>query len=89
MSVAALSCHSDCGRGRCELRLFEDEFHQLNGKEGIAGLEVHPYMADWVRDALAGKHPADLNRIVVVKQKSGAGPYDDAVSSVYLPEREG
>jgi len=75
--------------GPKELWVFENQFHRVSGKEGIAGLEIHPFMADWLRDALDGRLPADLNKIVLVRQKSGAGPYDPPVESLYLPGRYG
>lgn len=70
-----------------ELWVFEDEFHRVQGREGIAGLELHFFLADWVRDALDGKLPANLNRIVLIPQKRGAGPYEAPAESLYLPGR--
>lgn len=74
--------------GPKEMWVFENEFHRATFKEGIAGLEIFLFMADWVKDALEGRLPSDLNKIVLVKQKSGAGPYDPPTTSLYLPERE-
>lgn len=74
--------------GPKEMWVFEDQFHRVSGKEGIAGLLIYPFMADWVRDALAGKFGPDHDRIVLVKQKSGAGPYDPPVKSLYVPDRD-
>ena len=75
--------------GPKELWVFENEFHRVSGKEGIAGLEIYPFMADWVKDALDGKLPSDLRKIVLVPQKSGAGPYSPPrpLEDLLLPGR--
>ena len=70
-----------------ELWIFEDEFHRVQAREGIAGLELHQFMGDWVKDALGGRLPADLDKVVLVPQKTGAGPYTAQVESIYLPGR--
>jgi hypothetical protein len=74
---------------RCprELWVFEDEFHRISQREGIGGLEIYPFIADWLRDELDGRHPPDLNRTVLVPKKRGAGPYEAPVSSLSLPGR--
>jgi dipeptidyl aminopeptidase/acylaminoacyl peptidase len=74
--------------GPKELWVFENEFHRVSNKSGIAGLEIYPFLADWLRDALAGRFAANHRKIVLVPQKSGAGPYSAPVSSVYMPDRE-
>jgi len=74
--------------GPKELWVFENEFHRVSGKAGIAGLEIYPFLADWLRDALAGRFARDHRKMVLVPQRSGAGPYSGAVPSVYVPDRE-
>ncbi|MDR7544710.1 MAG: alpha/beta fold hydrolase [Armatimonadota bacterium] len=74
--------------GPRELWVFENEFHRITGRQGIAGMDIYPFLADWLRDALDGRLPRDLNRMVLVPQKTGAGPYSPPVRSFYLPERE-
>jgi hypothetical protein len=54
---------------------------------GIGGLEIYPFIADWLRDELDGRHPRDLNKIVLVPQKRGMGPYEAPVESLNLPRR--
>ena len=61
--------------------------HRVTNKEGIADLEIFPFMADWVKDALDGTLPADLNKMVLIPQNHGAGPYSPPVPSLYLPGR--
>lgn len=72
-----------------ELWVFEDEFHRISQREGIGGLDIYPFIADWLRDELDGRHPPDLNKIVLVPQKRGAGPYEAPVDSLNLPRRAG
>jgi pimeloyl-ACP methyl ester carboxylesterase len=74
--------------GPKEMWVFENQFHRVSGKEGIAGLLIFPFMADWVKDALAGKFGPDHSKMVFVRQKSGAGPYDPPTRSVFIPERD-
>lgn len=73
--------------GPKELWVFENEFHRVTEREGIAGLNIYPFMADWLRDALDGKHPTDLRKIVLIHQDRGPGPYTAPVRSLYLPGR--
>ena len=73
--------------GPKEMWVFENQFHRVSGKEGIAGLEIYPFMADWVRDALDGKYQDGHKAIRLVPQKAGAGPYESSVESLYLPGR--
>jgi dipeptidyl aminopeptidase/acylaminoacyl peptidase len=70
-----------------ELWVFENEFHRISQREGIARLEIYPFIADWLRDEVDGRHPADLNKIILVPQKIGAGPYESPVDSLNLPGR--
>ena len=73
--------------GPKELWVFENEFHRVSSKEGIAGLEIYPFMADWVNDALENRLPSDLHKVVLIPQKSGAGPYSPPVEDLLLPGR--
>jgi alpha-beta hydrolase superfamily lysophospholipase len=75
--------------GPKELWVFENEFHRVSGKAGIAGLEIYPFLADWLRDALSGRFPPDHRKIVLIPQRGAAGPYSAPVASVYVPDREG
>lgn len=72
--------------GPKELWVFENEFHRCSGREGIAGLEIYPFEADWIRDALNGKFGPGHNVIRVVPQKEGKGPYEDP-RPLHLPGR--
>jgi dipeptidyl aminopeptidase/acylaminoacyl peptidase len=72
-----------------ELWVFENEFHRISQREGIGRLEIYPFIADWLRDELDGRHPANLNKTVLVPQKSGAGPYEAPTDSLNLPGRVG
>ena len=74
--------------GPKELWVFENEFHRVTGRAGIGGLDIYPFLADWLRDALDGRLPADLKRMVLVPQKTGTGPYSPPVDSFHVPHRE-
>lgn len=71
-----------------ELWVVEDDFHQPRGAENFGGIDYLPFQADWLRDALADRKPADLERIVLV-EKMGIGQYAEPVPGIYLPERRG
>jgi pimeloyl-ACP methyl ester carboxylesterase len=73
--------------GPRELWLLENDFHQPFNHRGLAGLPSHPFLSDWLADALNGKLPRDLKREVVVSDKGGAGPYGPQAKGLWLPER--
>jgi len=75
--------------GPKELWVFEDEFHRVSGRDGIAGLEIYPFLADWLGDALAGRLPDDLRKMVLVRQQDGIGPYGPSVRTLLIPGRDG
>ena len=70
-----------------ELWVFENEFHRVSQREGIGRVDIYPYLADWLRDELDGRHPSDLNKKLLVQQKKGAGPYETPIKSFILPSR--
>jgi len=72
-----------------EMWVLENEFHRISLREGIGGIEIYPYIADWIRDELDGKHPISLNRKVLVRQKSGSGPYDLPTETLHIPRGDG
>jgi len=73
--------------GPKEMWVFEDEFHRVTAREGIAGVLIYPFMADWLNDALNGKAPSQPEKIVLVPQKRGKGPYSAPAESLCLPGR--
>ena len=77
--------------GPKELWVLENSFHAPRGIENLGGerIDFFGYLADWLRDALAGNKPPDLDRVVLVRQKEGAGPYDPPGPGLLLPERLG
>jgi dipeptidyl aminopeptidase/acylaminoacyl peptidase len=72
---------------RCpkELWVLENEFHRISLRQGIGGIEIYPYIADWLRDELDGKHPKTLDKTILVKQKSGLGPYEASIDHLDIP----
>lgn len=72
-----------------ELWVIENGFHNPIGIPNFGGTAFFGSLADWLSDALAGKKPSDLDRIVVIPVHGGAGPYSEAVRGIFLPERVG
>jgi pimeloyl-ACP methyl ester carboxylesterase len=75
--------------GPKEMWVFENEFHRVTGRAGIGGVDIYPFLADWLKDALDGRLPVDLKRMVLVPQRTGVGPYSPPVRSFHIPDREG
>ncbi|MFC1491235.1 alpha/beta hydrolase family protein [Nitrospinota bacterium] len=61
--------------GPKELWVLENEFHRVWAMNGLGGLDWNPFAVDWLRDALGGDVPPDHNKIVYVRQNTGAGPF--------------
>ena len=68
-----------------ELWVMENEFHRISLRQGLGGIEIYPYLADWLRDELDGKHDPHLNRKLLLRQKEGLGPYGAPIESYNLP----
>jgi pimeloyl-ACP methyl ester carboxylesterase len=66
-----------------ELWILENEFHRVWGIEGFAGLDLNPFAVDWLRDALAGRIPADHDKVVYIRQKSGQAVFDGSLPANY------
>ena len=73
--------------GPKELWVFENEFHRVSQKEGLAGLEIYHFEADWLRDALNGKLPAEHRAVRLIRQSEGPAVYTEANQSLLLPGR--
>jgi dipeptidyl aminopeptidase/acylaminoacyl peptidase len=73
--------------GPKEMWVFENEFHRVSGREGIAGMDIYPFLADWLLDALNGKVPPREGVIRIVQQHEGAGPYAAGGRPLLLPGR--
>ncbi|HET9903935.1 MAG TPA: CocE/NonD family hydrolase [Xanthobacteraceae bacterium] len=72
-----------------ELWVVENDFHVPRGIENFGFTQFYPFLADWLADAFSRGKPADLDQIILVKQKEGAGPYSEPAKGVHLPERIG
>lgn len=73
--------------GPKEMWVVEDGFHPLRGLEHFGTLEPDAFLADWLRQALAGRAPRSDGRKVLVQAK-GDGPYGEPVRGFTLPERD-
>lgn len=75
--------------GPKELWVVENNFHSPRHIENFGGLDFFGYLADWLRDALAGRKSADLKRVAFVREKDGLGAYGGPTPGIFLPERLG
>ena len=62
--------------GPKEMWIFEDECHAQSDIKGLAGLNMNPFILDWMKDAFDGKYGPAHRRKVYVHANEGAGPYD-------------
>lgn len=58
-----------------EFWVLENEFHVPLKVRNLGGLDIYPYLADWIRDALDGRFPEGHAREVLVEERTGVGPY--------------
>jgi pimeloyl-ACP methyl ester carboxylesterase len=72
-----------------ELWVIENGFHNPIGTSNFGGTAFFGVLADWLKDALAGKKSGDLDRTIIIPVHGGAGPYSEPVRGVFLPERIG
>lgn len=75
--------------GPKELRVVENNFHSPRHIENFGGLDFFGYLADWLRDVLAGRKSADLKRVAFVREKDGLGAYGGPTPGIFPPERLG
>jgi pimeloyl-ACP methyl ester carboxylesterase len=76
-------------RGPKELWVVENSFHNPRFLENFGEIDFWGYLADWLLDVLAGRKPADLAQVLLIRQREGLGPYSTSVDDVYLPGRIG
>ncbi len=72
-----------------EFWVIENNFHMPVNVENLAGMSAHPFVADWLSDALNDRLPPDLQREVFVRERDGVGPYDPQMVDYRLPGRLG
>lgn len=72
--------------GPKEFWVIENDFHVPLGVENLGGLDIYPFLADWITDALAGRFAPGHVKEVLIRQ-DGLGPYDDQTPGFWLPER--
>jgi pimeloyl-ACP methyl ester carboxylesterase len=72
-----------------EMWVCENDFHVPRNTSNFGNADFYGFLADWLADALAGRKPADLDKVVIVGQKDGKGPYGEPARGVYLPQRLG
>ncbi|MPZ87243.1 MAG: alpha/beta hydrolase [Nitriliruptorales bacterium] len=74
-------------QGPKEFWVIENDFHIPVACRNLGGLDIYPFLADWLRDALNGRFADGHRRDVLVQERRGAGPYSDPVPGYWLPER--
>ena len=75
--------------GAKELWVVENGFHNPIGVPNFGGTAFFGMLADWLKDAIEGKKPEGMDRVVVVPVRSGLGPYTEPARGIQLPERAG
>jgi pimeloyl-ACP methyl ester carboxylesterase len=73
-------------RGPKEFWVVENGFHMPN-TANFGGLDIYPFIADWLRDALAGTFGPGYAREILVREDGGVGPYETDSAGYWLPER--
>ncbi|MFQ5861417.1 MAG: hypothetical protein ACE5IG_07725, partial [Dehalococcoidia bacterium] len=66
--------------GPKEIWVMENEFHYSRVPDGLEGVDSHPFMADWIRDALDGRLSPGHRKYRLVPKDSGYGPYTPEVA---------
>lgn len=75
--------------GPKELWIFQDDFHGgvREGLPNLGGLNVFPYLADWLKRVIDGKLPADQKVMRLVPKGGGLGPYEPPIADMTLRTR--
>ena len=74
-------------RGPKEFSVVENGFHMPSGTANFGGLDIYPFIADWLRDALAGEYGPGHAREILVREDGGVGTYETESAGYWLPER--
>lgn len=72
--------------GPKEFWVIENDFHVPLNTPNLGGLDVYPFLADWLCDALDGRFQPGHSKEVLIRQ-DGVGPYEEQVPGYWLPER--
>lgn len=76
--------------GPKELWVVEDDFHAPRHRPNFGGLDFYGFLADWIRDALAGKYKAGHKKEILIPAHGGPGPYVAPHQGGFLlPEKVG
>lgn len=60
-----------------EMWVLEDDFHGVRDHPGLGGIDVFPFVLDWLKDVLGRGLPASHSRVKWVHPKDGSGPYGE------------
>lgn len=73
--------------GPKEFWVIENDFHVPLKTRNLGGLDIYPFLADWLRDALDGRFQDGHTREILIREREGTGPYEEQVPGYWLPER--
>jgi pimeloyl-ACP methyl ester carboxylesterase len=69
-----------------EFWIMEDDFHMPIGSENLAGLDIYPFIADWMAESF--ETPRSLySKEVLIHRSMGIGPYGPQMVGHRLPDR--
>jgi pimeloyl-ACP methyl ester carboxylesterase len=69
-----------------EFWIMEDDFHMPIGTENLAGLEIYPFIADWMAESF-DKPRISSSKEVLIHRSTGIGPFGPQMLGHRLPER--
>lgn len=69
-----------------EFWIMEDDFHMPIGTENLAGLDIYPFIADWMAASFETPRSPSSKEVLVHRSK-GIGPYGPQMVGHRLPER--
>ncbi len=74
-------------KGPKEFWVIENDFHIPLKTRNLGGLDIYPFLADWLRDALDGVFPEGHAREILIEERQGTGPFEEQTAGYWLPER--
>ncbi len=74
-------------KGPKEFWVIENDFHIPLKTRNLGGLDIYPFLADWLRDALDGAFPEGHTREILIEERQGTGPFEEQTAGYWLPER--
>ncbi len=70
-----------------EFWILENDFHMPMGRDNFGGLDVYPFIADWIKATMDHPPAPGASREVLIRQNGGIGPYAAQMVDYRLPGR--